>query len=77
MHSKKKLKHILLGNALKSNDLEGEKLGPLWGVPIMASDAVSSVAYAIEEMLLVLVPILGLAAVDYLGLVTSPIILYF
>ncbi|GLB27568.1 amino acid permease [Lacrimispora xylanolytica] len=77
MDSKKKLKNILLGNALKSNDLEGEKLGPFWGVPIMASDAVSSVAYAIEEMLLVLVPIIGLAAVDYLGLVTSPIILLF
>lgn len=28
MHSKKKLKHILLGNALKSNELEEEKLGP-------------------------------------------------
>ncbi|MEY8356389.1 APC family permease [Lachnospiraceae bacterium 54-53] len=77
MHSKRKLKNILLGNALKSNDLEGEKLGPLWGVPIMASDAVSSVAYAIEEMLLVLVPILGLSAVNYLGFVTSPIILLF
>lgn len=77
MYSKRKLKHILLGNALKSNDLEGEKLGPFWGVPIMASDAVSSVAYAIEEMLLVLVPILGLSAVNYLGFVTSPIILLF
>jgi len=62
---------------LKNNDLEGEKLGPLWGVPIMASDAVSSVAYAIEEMLLVLVPVLGLSAVNYLGYVTSPIILLF
>lgn len=60
-----------------NNDLEGEKLGPLWGVPIMASDAVSSVAYAIEEMLLVLVPVLGLGAVNYLGYVTSPIILLF
>lgn len=77
MHSRKKLKNILLGNALKSNDLEGEKLGPLWGVPIMASDAVSSVAYAIEEMLLVLVPVLGVSAVHYLGYVTTPIILLF
>ncbi len=77
MHSKRKIKNILLGNTLKNNDLEGEKLGPLWGVPIMASDAVSSVAYAIEEMLLVLVPVLGLSAVNYLGYVTSPIILLF
>jgi len=33
-----------------------------WGLPIMASDAVSSVAYAVPEILLVLVPALGLAA---------------
>lgn len=77
MHSRRKIKNILLGNTLKNNDLEGEKLGPFWGVPIMASDAVSSVAYAIEEMLLVLVPVLGLGAVNYLGYVTSPIILLF
>ncbi len=77
MSSKKKIKNILLGNTLKSIELEGEKLDPFWGVPIMASDAVSSVAYAIEEMLLVLVPILGLSSVHYLGFVTSPIILLF
>ncbi|MDR0926009.1 MAG: APC family permease [Hungatella sp.] len=77
MYSKKKIKNILLGNTLKNNDLEGEKMGPFWGVPIMASDAVSSVAYAIEEMLLVLVPVLGLSSVHYLGYVTSPIILLF
>lgn len=77
MRSKKRLKNILLGNTLESRELEGEKLGPFWGVPIMASDAVSSVAYAIEEMLLVLVPVLGLGSVKYLGVVTSPIILLF
>lgn len=77
MSLERKIKHILLGNTLKSNDLEGEKLGVLWGVPIMASDAVSSVAYAIEEMLMVLVPVLGLSAVHYLGYITLPIILLF
>lgn len=77
MHSKRKIKNILLGNTLKSNDLEGEKMGILWGVPIMSSDAVSSVAYAIEEMLLVLAPVLGLSAVHYLGYITLPIILLF
>jgi hypothetical protein len=71
------LKNILLGKALKSNDLEKEKLNVVWGVPIMASDAVSSVAYAIEEMLLVLVPAIGLSAVGYLDFVAFPIILLF
>lgn len=72
-----KFKHILLGKTLTNSELEGEKLGRFWGVPIMASDAVSSVAHAVEEMLLVLVPALGLAASGYLGTVTLPIILLF
>ncbi|MDR0373680.1 MAG: APC family permease [Nitrososphaerota archaeon] len=41
----------------------------------MASDAVSSVAYAVEEILLALVPLLGLLAVQYVGLISIPIIL--
>ncbi len=78
MASKRKiLKNIFLGKALQSSDLEGEKLNRIWGVPIMASDAVSSVAYAIEEMLLVLVPVIGFAAVHYLDFIAFPIILLF
>lgn len=69
------IKNILLGRPLASKELSGEKLSHFWGVPIMASDAVSSVAYALEEILLVLVPMLGLAAIHYLGFVTIPIIL--
>ena len=41
----------------------------------MASDAVSSVAYASEEILLALVPALGLLAANYVGLISIPIIL--
>lgn len=41
----------------------------------MASDAVSSVAYAVEEILMALMPALGLMAVNYVGLVSVPIIL--
>lgn len=69
------IKRILLGKPLRSDSLSSEKLSRIWGLPIMASDAVSSVAYAIEEILMVLVPVLGLAAVHYLGLVALPIIL--
>lgn len=68
------LKRILLGKPLQNSALEHEKLSTIWGVPIMASDAVSSVAYALEEILMVLVPVLGLAAVSYLGWVALPII---
>jgi amino acid transporter len=41
----------------------------------MASDAVSSVAYAVEEILYALVPLLGILSVGYVGLVSIPIIL--
>lgn len=54
------IKDLLLGKPLPNDAIKHEKLSRLWGLPIMASDAVSSVAYAIEEILLVLVPVLGL-----------------
>ncbi|MGN0034509.1 MAG: APC family permease, partial [Coriobacteriales bacterium] len=36
--------------------------GVIWGLPVLSSDAISSVAYATEEILLVLVPVLGMAS---------------
>lgn len=68
-------KKILLGDALKDDQLQNQKLSKLWGLPIMASDAVSSVAYAVEEILMALIPALGLMAVNYVGFVSIPIIL--
>lgn len=56
------IKNLILGEPLTNDAIKHEKLSKLWGLPIMASDAVSSVAYAIEEILLVLVPVLGLLA---------------
>ena len=75
MNKIKRLKRLLLGSALKDDQLVNEKLSKLWGLPIMASDAVSSVAYAVEEILMALVPTLGLMAVSYVGFVSVPIIL--
>ena len=69
------IKKVLLGHALKNEDIKTEKLSRLWGLPIMASDAVSSVAYAIEEILIVLVPALGFAAFGYVPGVVASIIL--
>lgn len=70
-----RIKQALLGKELRSEQLQGEKLSRFWGLPIMASDAVSSVAYAVEEILMALVPALGLAAVSYVGWVSVPIII--
>lgn len=58
----KKLKSIFIGKALRSNELDAEKFSVLWGLPVLSSDAISSVAYAGEEILMVLVPVLGIAA---------------
>ena len=69
------LKKFLLGDALKDDQLKNQKLSRLWGLPIMASDAVSSVAYAVEEILMALMPALGLMSVNYVGIVSVPIIL--
>ncbi len=61
-----KIKRILIGDPLPNEELHGEKLNVFWGLPIMASDAVSSVAYAVEEILWVLVLVVGLAAYQYM-----------
>lgn len=69
------IKDILLGKPLSYASMKHEKLSRLWGLPIMASDAVSSVAYAGEEILLVMVPFIGVNAYHYVSAVTIPIIL--
>ena len=71
----KNIKNLLLGKALPNEQLKNEKLSRMWGLPIMASDAVSSVAYAVEEIIMALVPALGMLAVHYVGLISIPIIL--
>lgn len=53
------LKRILIGKPLENEALKHEKYTIFWGLPILASDAISSVAYAIEEILLVLIPVVG------------------
>lgn len=69
------VKHLLLGKPLPNKELSHEKMTRFWGLPIMASDAVSSVAYAVEEMLMVLVPIAGVVALGMIGWISSAIIL--
>jgi len=58
----KKVKSFLIGKAVKSTEAESEKFSVIWGLPILSSDAISSVAYASEEILMVLIPVLGIAS---------------
>jgi amino acid transporter len=68
------LKRILIGRPLESEALKHEKYSIFWGLPILASDAVSSVAYATEEILIVLLPAIGLLAFGFLTWISWAII---
>ena len=57
-----RLKHKLLGQPLHSDELDHQRLGKPTALAVFASDNLSSSAYATEEILHVLVPVVGLAA---------------
>ncbi|SHO50918.1 amino acid permease [Anaerocolumna xylanovorans] len=69
------LKRVLIGKPLRNEESDAQKYGILWGLPILASDAISSVAYAGQEMLIVMLPIVGILAYDQLSLISGAIIL--
>jgi amino acid transporter len=56
------VKRRLLGPPLNTEDLEHERLGRPTALAVFASDNLSSSAYATEEILRVLVPVVGVAA---------------
>ncbi|WCK53571.1 APC family permease [Aneurinibacillus sp. Ricciae_BoGa-3] len=59
-----KLKRFLIGRPMKSHELAGEKLTKLKALAILSSDALSSVAYGTEQILLVLMAV-GFASLWY------------
>lgn len=71
----KQLLRLILGESLDTSKLSQEKFNVFWGLPLLASDAISSVAYAVEEMLWVLVPVAGLASYIWLPKLAGIIIL--
>lgn len=72
------LKKFLIGKALKTEQLKAEKFNVFWGLPILSSDAISSVAYAGQEILYVLVPAVGfMAFADMVHAVLMIILLLF
>jgi amino acid transporter len=58
------VKRLLLGRPLRSAEQEHQRLIKLIALAIFSSDAISSTAYATEEILHVLVPLAGMAALD-------------
>jgi amino acid transporter len=59
------LKRLLIGRPIASSEEHHHRLRKLVALPVFASDAISSTAYATEEILIVLVPVAALAAFDY------------
>lgn len=70
----KRLRRVLVGKPLKNEALNEQKMGVLWGLPILASDAISSVAYAGQEVLMVLIPVIGFGAYKQLSFISIAII---
>jgi len=68
------LKHFLIGKPLKSALLKHEKYNVFWGLSILSCDAISSIAYGVEEILLVLTPALGILAYNYMLVIAGAII---
>ncbi|MFF2410238.1 APC family permease [Streptomyces sp. NPDC058092] len=70
-----RIKRRLLGRALTTERISEEKLNNRTALGVLASDCVSSTAYGSEEMLRVLVPVVGVAAFTLLMPVTGAILL--
>ncbi|MEI7593068.1 MAG: APC family permease [Actinomycetes bacterium] len=60
------LKRLLLGIPIASSEEHHQRLGRPTALTVFASDAISSTAYATEEILLVLVPVIGMVALNTL-----------
>ncbi|GAC1516896.1 MAG: APC family permease [Gemmatimonadaceae bacterium] len=68
-----RLKRILVGRPLPTERLEHEKLNKKTALAVLSSDAISSVAYATEQILLVLA-VMGTAALNYVGGISAVIV---
>jgi len=60
------LKRLVVGRPLATHEEEHQRLAKVVALAVFASDAISSTAYATEEILLVLVPVAGMAALGEL-----------
>ncbi len=60
------LKRLVLGTPIATSEEHNTRLPKTVALPVFASDAISSTAYATQEILIVLIPAVGLAAIGYL-----------
>lgn len=65
---------IIIGKPLPNERNSSEKYNVFFGLAVMASDAISSVAYAAEEILFVLIAVIGLMSYTWLGWISLMIV---
>jgi amino acid transporter len=70
-----RLKRLLLGPPIVSEDLHAERLGKPTALAVLSSDVMSSCAYGTESILRVLVPAAGVAAFTLITPVTALLLL--
>lgn len=70
----RRLKRVLFGRPLASERLEHERLNKRTALAVLSSDAVSSVAYATDQILFVLGGAIGMAAVNYVLPISAVIV---
>ncbi len=70
----KQIMDKLTGEPLANEQHGSEKYNVPFGLAVMASDAISSVAYAAEAILGVLIPVIGVASYVWLGYISLMII---
>jgi amino acid transporter len=61
------LKRLVIGKPLPSHEEQHQRLSKKVGLAVFASDAISSTAYATEEILFVIFPLAGYASLKYLN----------
>jgi len=69
------VKRVLLGRPLATSRLEHERLGKPTALAVFSSDNMSSVAYATEEILRVLLPAIGVLAFSFVVPISGAIVL--
>jgi amino acid transporter len=74
MAKRKLLKRVLIGSPISSADEGHQRLRKLIALPVFASDAISSTAYATDEMLVVLLGQAGIGALAFTKLVPIAVV---
>src|SRR6476646_3349527 len=69
-----RFKRLLVGRPLPSDRLEHERLSKKTALAVLSSDAISSVAYATDQILFVVGGAVGLAAINYVVPISAVIV---